>query len=141
MASYVVGFAFSGKKLLLIEKNRPAFQAGKLNGIGGKIEGDETPEKAMAREFKEETGITRTRWTLFCTLTIPKELSHYDTDVVVHFLKTDTDRIWRANQTTDEELHLINWAKLPDNCMSNLHWLVPMAKDGHHYFVNENKKL
>lgn len=54
---YVLGFAFSGQsRVALILKSRPTWQAGLLNGIGGKIEGDETPLEAMRREFREETG-------------------------------------------------------------------------------------
>jgi 8-oxo-dGTP pyrophosphatase MutT (NUDIX family) len=57
---YVLGFAFSEdlEYLLLIEKKRPKWQAGKLNGIGGKIDDNEEPLDAMVREFKEETTIS-----------------------------------------------------------------------------------
>lgn len=59
MTSYVLGFAFSedDRSVLLILKNRPAFQAGKWNGVGGKIEPSETAQQAMVREFREETGL------------------------------------------------------------------------------------
>ena len=54
---YVLGFAFHpARGVVLIRKNRPEWQAGKLNGVGGKIERGELPEQAMAREFEEETG-------------------------------------------------------------------------------------
>jgi 8-oxo-dGTP pyrophosphatase MutT (NUDIX family) len=54
---YVLGFVFSQAcdRVLLIWKNRPAWQKDKLNGIGGKIEAGETPKQAMEREFTEET--------------------------------------------------------------------------------------
>lgn len=57
MKSYVLGFVFSRNhdKVVLIEKARPEWQAGRLNGVGGHIETDESPEQAMAREFREET--------------------------------------------------------------------------------------
>lgn len=56
---YVLGFAFTPEgQVALIEKNRPAWQAGKLNGIGGHRETNETAVMAMAREFKEEAGLT-----------------------------------------------------------------------------------
>ena len=56
--TYVAGFLFSPdrSRVLLIRKNRPAWQAGKLNGLGGKIEPGETPPQAMRREFREEQG-------------------------------------------------------------------------------------
>lgn len=59
MKRYVVGFMFSEDRqfVALIRKNRPEWQAGKLNGIGGKIEEGETPIEAMVREFREETGV------------------------------------------------------------------------------------
>lgn len=54
---FVLGFLFSedGSRVLLVWKNRPAWQNGKLNGVGGKIEPGETPLQAMKREFLEET--------------------------------------------------------------------------------------
>lgn len=65
----VVGFAydFMNNAVLLIEKKRPSWMAGKLNGIGGKVEPGETPIAAMCREYYEETGIltTESDWSLF----------------------------------------------------------------------------
>ena len=49
MKEYVLAFIFDTKlnQILLIKKNRPDYQAGLLNGIGGKIEPNETPIKAV----------------------------------------------------------------------------------------------
>jgi|SRR5580700_9425572 8-oxo-dGTP diphosphatase len=85
---YVMGLAFTPDPLpytrvLMIEKLKPAWQAGKLNGVGGKIdhyleEGRggtdyrrlETPLEAMVREFHEETGVLSDQrdWHLFCIM-------------------------------------------------------------------------
>lgn len=66
MKSYVVGFLFDGRgNVALIRKNRPDWQKGRLNGIGGHIEPGETPEEAIVREFREEAGATVT-WRQFC---------------------------------------------------------------------------
>jgi 8-oxo-dGTP pyrophosphatase MutT (NUDIX family) len=56
---YVLGFAFTvDGSVALIRKAKPEWQAGKLNGIGGKIEEfDPSPVHAMTREFMEETGV------------------------------------------------------------------------------------
>lgn len=56
---YVLGFAFNNAvdHVVLIHKNRPQWQAGKINGIGGKVEPGEIPIFSMQREFYEETGI------------------------------------------------------------------------------------
>lgn len=64
MKRYVAGFAFTADraKVVLIRKNRPAWQAGHLNGIGGKIERGETPAQAMVREAQEEAGLGAMNW-------------------------------------------------------------------------------
>ena len=43
--------------VLLVEKQRPAWQVGRYNLPGGKIEEDETIHEAAIRELYEETGI------------------------------------------------------------------------------------
>lgn len=55
---YVLSFAHTGtNNVLLIEKNRPEWQKGKFNLVGGKIEPGENPMDAALREFHEEAGI------------------------------------------------------------------------------------
>lgn len=41
--NYTIGFITCGEKVLLMQKNRPAWQKGKFNGIGGKINKGESP--------------------------------------------------------------------------------------------------
>lgn len=67
---YVAGFLFSKdfKNVALIYKQKPAWQKGKLNAIGGKIEPGELAQDAMRREFREETGLDLTDWKRFCVL-------------------------------------------------------------------------
>lgn len=43
-----------GSVLLAMKKR--GFGAGRWNGYGGKLEGDETPEEGVVREIKEESG-------------------------------------------------------------------------------------
>lgn len=61
---YCLGFLFDPpfENVVLIKKNRPEWQAGKLNGVGGKIEEGETPLEAMVREFWEETTVLLPSW-------------------------------------------------------------------------------
>ena len=60
---YTLGFAFDDKgQVALIEKRKPEWQRGLLNGIGGKIEPLETYEQCMSREFLEETGVHVEAW-------------------------------------------------------------------------------
>jgi 8-oxo-dGTP diphosphatase len=46
MNKYVVGFLFNSdtNKVCLIKKNRPQWQKGRLNGVGGHIEDGKAPK-------------------------------------------------------------------------------------------------
>jgi 8-oxo-dGTP pyrophosphatase MutT (NUDIX family) len=44
-------------RVLLIEKLKPAWQAGRFNLPGGSVEGDETAEEAATRELFEEANL------------------------------------------------------------------------------------
>lgn len=119
---YVVGFMFdtSHESVLLIQKNRPTWQAGRLNGIGGRIEGDETPDQAMRREFQEETGVDYAEWERFCTL-------RDERGWLVHFYLGSGDLLTAASQT-DEMVLCCELRKLQQTpVLPNLHWLIPMA--------------
>lgn len=127
---YVVGFAFNPEKnkVLLIKKNRPNWQAGKFNGIGGKIESfDDSPFIAMAREFKEETGldIPAKEWDLFNTIESPTFKLF-----VFHTTSTILDNF---QSITDEIVHYVDIDHLFSNqfsdCISNLSWLISMCLD------------
>ena len=68
---YALGFLFNQEltKVALIRKNRPEWQKGLLNGIGGQIEekdgsttNDNPDYNAMVREFREETGVFHEKW-------------------------------------------------------------------------------
>ena len=59
LKKYVVSFIFKPKceYVWLIKKNKPEWQIGCLNGIGGKVEKKETYREAAIRELKEESGV------------------------------------------------------------------------------------
>jgi len=124
MTPYVLGFGFhkftDDVYVSLIRKNKPEWQKGKRNGVGGKVELNEHPQNAMVREFKEETGVDTKKddWKLFC--------QYYD-DINFYvycyysFLNDLTTTI------TDEPVTIHSVNKLPDNVIPNIRWLVPMA--------------
>lgn len=49
-------YVFDGDEVLLIRQRR-GIGEGKINGPGGKVEGNETPEDCAIREVREEVGI------------------------------------------------------------------------------------
>lgn len=120
--SYVCGFMIDQDSVLLIRKMRPAWQAGRLNGVGGKVEAGETPVNAMVREFREETGLETTidDWRHFACL----KGAFGQVDFFVAFGDTR-----RAVATTDETPERVSLDPLPDDVIANLRWLIPMALD------------
>ena len=75
MKRYVLGFCFSPsmRSVVLVKKMRPSWQAGYLNGVGGKVEHMESFEDAMQREFSEEAGyFGPLKWVRFGTLCCPE---------------------------------------------------------------------
>jgi len=128
MRNYVLAFMVDATKnqILLIKKKRPAFQAGKMNGIGGKIEGDETPVEAIIREVEEETGLKTTEyeWANFGEMRLPDGGK-------VHLFKTFRDDLENALSMTDEEVVVmdIDYNVLKPLVMPNLIWLIDVAMD------------
>jgi 8-oxo-dGTP diphosphatase len=133
MINYVLGFLFDdqGGRVVLIEKLRPLWQAGKLNGVGGKYETswDNDLKCAMVREFEEETGVltTHSDWSDYCVM------SGGDFSITVY--RCFNTEYYEVAKTTEEE----KVYKLPvesislwsdRQCMvSNLPWLIALALD------------
>lgn len=123
---YVAGFMLSYdlQNVALIKKNRPKWQAGKLNGIGGHIEPGETPVEAMAREFEEETGMKTNEALWFNYAKI-----HEEGDFTVHFFVTQGD-LYNLMSKTDEQVSIIQTIALNEfDTIENLPWLIPLAID------------
>jgi len=127
----VAGLLFSSdqKQVALILKNRPAWQAGRLNGIEGKIEAGESPLKAMRREFAEKTGWTGDiPWKHFCSM-------GGDGWLVVWFKAFDSSDAIVLRKVTDEKPHWFNIGEVISNdipegdVIPNVRWLVQMALD------------
>jgi 8-oxo-dGTP diphosphatase len=132
MESYVVGFLFSEdlQRVALIRKNKPAWQAGRINDIGGKIEPSETADQAMHREFLEETGVNESDWQPFLTLR-DNQLRWS-----LRFYRAFGD-LSKVRSATDEEVIVVPAYPLPDMVIDNLRWIVPLATYALHCDVNE----
>ena len=117
---YVVGFAFDEfNRVVLIQKNRPVWQKGKFNAPGGHLKTDESPLEGVEREFKEETGFLVENW---------KPLAIKESrDWIVHVFYARDVNFSTIKTTTDEVVRIFPVNKLPNNCLSDVYWLVPMA--------------
>jgi 8-oxo-dGTP diphosphatase len=126
MTRYCLGFAFSGsgEEVVLIQKRKPTWQAGKWNGVGGKVETGETSPQAMVREFKEETTVktTATDWRQFASL----GSKDWNVDVFCAF----DAKFFYARTNTPEQVRVVPVDSIKYNLkktLPNLAWLIPMA--------------
>jgi 8-oxo-dGTP diphosphatase len=125
----VVGFMFSKdkKRVVLIRKEKPSWQAGLLNGVGGKLEPTETYHEAMAREFAEETGVG----------TDPVDWEYmgrmHGPGWVVSVFRTFGNEADQAIPMTKEQVSVFGVDTLLSeyllDCVSNLSWLIPFCLD------------
>lgn len=131
MTAYVAGFLFDQKlsRVALIRKRKPEWQAGKLNGVGGKIEPGETALDAMRREFTEEAGVSSEIdfWHHFATVS-------GDWGSVAFFRASgpvDSVQSMELEQVEVHDVADIPWAE----CLPNLSWLIPLARYTHDWYA------
>lgn len=140
MKRYVLGFAFSKDKthVALIEKQRPDWQKGFYNGIGGKIEADEFDHDAMVREFKEETGVDTEaiEWDKFANMLF--EESVMGGKAKVSCFRMFSDVVFYCNTVEDEKIQIFCLDPKTQSeypllynypCIKNLNILIPLAMD------------
>lgn len=132
MTLYSLGFAFNndGTKLVVITKNRPKWQAGRWNGVGGHVEEGESPKDCVVREFEEETGvfIHEREWR---SLTVFGGKDATGDEFSVFTFSTFSDKIYDAVTKTDEPVSIIDvdLNEIRKNGISNLPWLIGLALD------------
>lgn len=122
--NYVCGFMKdSSDRIALVRKNKPTWQAGRLNGIGGGVEEGERPEHAMRREWREETSGLSPDWSFFAEL-------RFD-DCAVHFFKANVDRLPALPSHNDigEKIEVWDMSIVVRSTViiPNLKWLIPLA--------------
>lgn len=129
---YTLGFVFakrpSGHHVLLLRKARPAGQAGRFNGVGGKLEAGETPHECMAREAEEEVGLKRppAEWRRFGSLS---DEGFFMDLFMLYVSSEDMDRALAFSQRTDEPADcfgVLELMLLPE-VLPNIPYLVQMA--------------
>ena len=142
ITKYSVGFAFNkeGTEVVLIQKNRPKWQKGYFNGVGGHIEENESAHAAQAREFEEETGVKtyESNWKRYAIISGPG----FELSVFSIF----TQDIYDVVSKTDEKVKIAMVNAIPNLCViKNLTWLIPAAIDSHFFdtklFIHVNEGL
>lgn len=132
--SYVVGFAFYGSSVLLIEKIKPAWQKNLRNGVGGLINPGETPIGAMTREFVEEaslqTGYGEWRHRVTLRAFSGGKLGNSECYVNFFSMYLDSEQRNKVKTTTKEELVWVPVNNLAGRrLVPNLFWLIPLCFD------------
>lgn len=133
MKLLTVGFVFNKNlnQVLLLHKQKPDWQVGKLNGCGGKVEDGEATITCVARECLEETclNIPVAEWVLCATV----EEAHEDGSGIKRvdfFAATYTGDTSDAKRGDYEDIEWFNCdSPLPENAIQNLHFLVPLARE------------
>ena len=122
---YVLALLFTPDRgrVVLIRKTRPAWQAGRVNALGGKLLPGESAAAAARREVREEAGVD-----------VPEEswlefLVWHDPVYRMHVLAACHEAAERARTAEDEEVFLASADELPAEAVDNLRWLIPLALD------------
>jgi 8-oxo-dGTP diphosphatase len=120
---YVLALLFTPDRtrVVLMHKTRPAWQAGRVNALGGKVLPGEASTAAAQREVREEAGVDVPNWEEF--------LVWEDAVYRMHALRAFDEAASRARTAEDQEVFLASVDALPPNLIENLRWLVPLALD------------
>lgn len=123
---FSLGFIFDAQlqNVLLIQKNRPDWQKGKWNGLGGHVEKGETYLQTIEREVFEESGlnIPANEWIKVGEMKLTDSIcwvfaAIYKGELTDIQIKTDEILAWHSIRN------------IPINVLSNLTWLIPFAID------------
>jgi len=136
-------FVISSGKVLLIRKKR-GFGAGKVNGVGGKVEDGEPLEEAARREILEEVGLKVPN--VHHRGVLHFYSSNREPDWIVHVFVADS---YEGEATRSEEAEPL-WVPLSSIPFSEMweddrHWLPHVLSgynvEGHFYFDGDYSRL
>lgn len=124
-AAYVLALLFTADRtrVVLMRRTRPAWQAGRVNALGGKLLPGETPAAAARREVCEEAGVDVASWSTV--------LVWHDSAYCMHVLRAVDAAAEDAHTAEDQPVFLAAVDALPTDVVDNLRWLVPLALDAH----------
>lgn len=133
MTEYTLGFVFNKSldKVLLIELDKPGQWNDKLvNGVGGKLELEETFLESMQRECLEESSLYIEDWKSCGSF----EGKDFLVEVFCSTIEEDKINGYRSPEGT------VMWYKLNDlpiNLVPNAEWMIPLTKN---FIADENYK-
>lgn len=120
---YTIGLLTDNKRIVLVRKNRPDWQKGKLNFVGGHVEQGESSYEAQVREFEEEAGLYVRNWCHYATIDCPGARI----DVFVAYINSAI--LGSVKSVTDEEIVILPIDSIANrkDLLPNLQWLIPLG--------------
>lgn len=123
--TYVLALLFTpdAGRVVLMHKNRPVWQVGRINAPGGKLVPGESAAAAARREVLEEAGVDvpEGAW---------QEFLVWDDPVYrMHVVRAFHESASLARTAEDQEVFLAGVGDLPLAVIENLRWLIPLALD------------
>lgn len=121
--THSLAFVFNSdlSEVILIEKQRPQWQKGLWNGLGGKIEPGESIQECLIREVKEESGLSipLKSWVEIASMTAQ------DWNVLI-FGASIPKSSTPLHSATGE---VVKWFSLKNfpQVIDNLYWLIPLS--------------
>lgn len=129
MVTYVLGLVFDStrERVVLILKSRPQKQAGRLNGISGKVQQGEAPVETMVRECSQATQVTTHTHDWKNVTTIYRE----GQTVEVFVASLDAMRFDAIYSGTDEPVAVmpVDSPQLAAYSLPNILWLLALIRD------------
>ncbi|MGE7758486.1 NUDIX hydrolase [Peribacillus sp. NPDC097895] len=143
MFKYTVCFVKINNEILMLNREKAPIM-GVWNGVGGKIEKEETPDEGALREVFEETGIKVANF--FSKGTVTWETSEGELDgIYVYLYEVDDDLTFVTPQKTREGIldwKSIDWILHPSNLgiaeMVAQYLPVLLKKEGNYSFIYKN---
>lgn len=128
MLQYTHSLAFifnqSLDRVILIQKQRPSWQKGLWNGLGGKVEPRENLLECVKREVHEESGldISQASWYQMA------DMSSQTWRVGVLATDMATNNLPPVVSATGEDVNWFETTRLPQ-VVDNLIWLIPLCQN------------
>lgn len=115
---------------ILLAKKKRGFGEGKYNGVGGKLEKNETPEEAMIRECQEEINVTPTEYEKVGEIKFLEYIKNNQTSLVFYLYVATK---WIGDPTESDEMipKWFNIEEIPydEMFLDDKYWL-PLILEG-----------
>lgn len=112
---YVVGIITDKERVLLLKKNNPDWQKGLYNGVGGKVELEETPLEAIIKQCNKEVGLNVINWS-----EIETNILNNGIELTYFFAILEKEEIEKAQSLQGERVELFSIDNLPKNVLKDI---------------------